>query len=129
MVLSEAAWVGALALLLLDEEKGTFAVVQSALEDNDTLTGYRAAFAEAAQDQGGWMPWRGCLPVGDGDVLLMHAASPGNNVDEIPWRQSAHNFNAQVLRVPAGLYNVDLYRHPDSEDDEVLFTRFQRGGS
>lgn len=128
MVLPEDAC--AVALLAFEERRDLFAIVQSFLEDADTLSDYQDAFVEASQDQRAWLRWHDGLEVRTGDVLLMHGTSPGNCIKEIPWNQATESFprDAQVLRVDSGLYRVDQYRIPEGEGEVALFTRFQRYG-
>ncbi len=117
------AWLTPDALTAAD----SFALVQSLLIDTEALAVYRSLLSAAALDREGWTPLHDTLSVREGDLLLMHAASHGNEIREVPWNRPAQIGHAQVLRVPTGSYTLDQYILPDSESNGSgpIFTRFQ----
>jgi hypothetical protein len=126
MVLPEDA--GGIALLTLEENLNTFAIIQSHLFDTDTLLGYRSAFAEAVQDSENWTTLHDNLLILEGDLLLMHTASRGDEIREVAWNRAAQIGNGQVLRAPVGSYSLDQYLVSESDENAAgpIFTRFQR---
>jgi hypothetical protein len=126
LVLPEDA--GGIAWLAPDDAPNTFALVQSVLLDPDALSLHRYGFEEAVQDQGGWTALHDNLFIRNDDLLLMPAASRGDEVREVAWNRAAQIDTAQVIRVPTGFYSLDQYTLPGSEENEpgAIVTRFQR---
>jgi hypothetical protein len=114
------SWLAQAALL------DTYVLVQSLLLDAEAKSAYYRLFSQATEDPAGWTSLYGSLPIRGGDLLLMPAASRGDEVREVAWDRLAQIGTAQALRVPAGLYALDQYTLPDGEDEAAgaIFTRF-----
>ncbi|MES2459560.1 MAG: Imm21 family immunity protein [Armatimonadota bacterium] len=126
LVLPEDA--GGIAWLSPDDRPGTFALVQCLILDAEALSSYDRLFSQAMEDESGWTTLQENLTVGGNGLLLMPAASRSDETREIAWGRAAQIGTAQAVPLPEGLYSVDQFVVPGSEDEAagVIFTRFRQ---